>query len=332
MKQSLKQALPPSLLNPITKLKWDFIITLHKTTRKLGAFFSTVFQRLMGKLGYNVSRKSDYYSPLPALDHLKMTYGRWNRPSTLTGIQYDLAAMKERLQSLLARYGDEFATFPPFTQLRKVYGPGYTMPDALTLYSVLRQLKPKRYIEVGSGLSTYYSSLAAEKNAAEDHPLQMTCVEPHPYAKLYSLPGIQILPKEVQDVELSFFQQLEAGDVLFIDSTHVLNIDGDVPYLYLEALPNLKPGVAIHIHDVPFPYNIPYPAKRWVFEQTWPIFWNEAMVLQAFLCFNTQFEITLSLPLIRHFDEAFLKQVVPNYQTVEQKPNTFSSIWLKRIT
>lgn len=282
-------------------------------------------------MGYSVSRKSDYYSPLPSLDRLKKTYERWHRPSALAGIEYDLETMKKELQTLLSRYYGEFSMFPAFEQLRKKFGPGFTPADALMLYMMNRQLKPKRYIEVGSGLSTYYCNLAAEKNASEGYPLQMTCIEPHPYKKLFTLPGIQVIPKEVQDVELSSFQQLEAGDVLFIDSTHVLSIDGDVPYLYLEVLPSLKVGVTIHIHDVPFPYNIPYPPKLWIFGQTWPMFWNEAMVLQAFLCFNNQFEITMSMPLIRYFDEPFLKQTIPNYETVEQTPNTFSSIWLKRM-
>jgi predicted O-methyltransferase YrrM len=331
MKSAIKKAIPPTLLNHITKLKWDFIARFRKRMRKIGAVFASAFQRMMRRIGYTVARKSDYYSPLPALDLLEKTYARWNRPSALTGITYDLEAMKTELRGLLARYADEFAAFPPFAQLRKVYGPGYTPLDALTLYMMMRRLQPKRYIEVGSGLSTYYSSLAAAKNADAGHPLQMTCIEPHPYEKLYSLPGVQVIPKEVQDVELSLFQQLEAGDVLFIDSTHVLNIDGDVPYLYLEVLPSLEPGVTIHIHDVPFPYNIPYPPELWVFGQTWPVFWNEAMLLQAFLAFNKQFEIVMSLPLIRHFDEPFLKQVIPNYETVEQNPNTFSSIWLKRM-
>ena len=53
--------------------------------------------------------------------------------------------------------------------------------------------------------------------------------------------------------------------MLFIDSSHVLKIDGDVPFLYLEVLPRLNQASCIHIHDVPFPYNVPYPARLWVF-------------------------------------------------------------------
>ena len=60
------------------------------------------------------------------------------------------------------------------------------------------------------------------------------------------------------------------------------------------------------------------------------MFWNEAMVLQALLSGNDGFEVLLSTPMIRHFDESFLKQRIPIYETIEENPNAFSSIWLKR--
>ena len=70
--------------------------------------------------------------------------------------------MKTELSGLLSRYLEEFTAIPPYEQLEQVgYGPGYTAVDALTLYMMIRHLKPKRYVEVGSGLSTYYCSLAA---------------------------------------------------------------------------------------------------------------------------------------------------------------------------
>ena len=196
---------------------------------------------------------------------------------------------------------------------------------------MVRQLKPRRYVEVGSGLSTYYCSLAAKKNSEECHPLEIICIEPHPFEKLRTILGIQVLAKEVQDVDVSRFQQLQENDILFIDSSHIVRIDGDVPYLYLEVLPILNPGVVIHIHDIPFPYNIPYPPGLWVLGQGWPMFWNEAMMLQAFLCFNDKFKITMSTPLIRYHDEEFLRSRLPFYESLDQNPNTFSSIWLKKV-
>jgi hypothetical protein len=101
----------------------------------------------------------------------------------------------------------------------------------------------------------------------------------------------------------------------------------------LELLPRLQRGVHVHIHDMPFPYNTPYPADFWVFnkKKSWPMLWNEAMMVQAFLSFNRAFRIKLSLPYLRHHDEAFLKSKIPNYRGINEEPNTFSSLWLEKV-
>lgn len=318
MKSFLQRILPAPLWNILK----DGRRLYTRTLRGVFEFF-----------GFTVALKSDYYSPLPAVSQLKQTATRWNKPSAFKGISYDVEAMENTFSSLLTDYSDEFAALPPFKELiNRGFGPGFTAVDGLTLYLMIRHLKPNRYIEVGSGLSTYYCSLACDQNAREGHPIQITCIEPYPYPKLYSIPGIQINATEVQDVEIATFQQLQANDILFIDSSHILKIGGDVAFLCLEVLPALNPGVVIHIHDVPFPYNIPYPPEKWIFQndQPWPYFWNEAMVLQAFLAFNDQFEIIMATPLIRYHDEAFLQKHIPFYETVEQNPNTFSSVWLRR--
>ncbi|MBA2334162.1 MAG: class I SAM-dependent methyltransferase [Pyrinomonadaceae bacterium] len=290
-----------------------------------------VLSKTLGLIGYNISRQKDYYSPLPTASHLKKNIGRWYRPSELSGVKYDLVEMKELLTTLLSRYLDEFLEIPPYRELQdQGFGLGYTPVDALTLFLMIRHIKPARYIEVGSGLSTYYCSLAAKKNAEEGFPVKITCIEPYPFEKLYSITGIEILAKEVQNVEPAFFDQLQENDVFFIDSSHSLRVDSDVAYLYLEILPKLKNGVFIHVHDISFPYNIPYPPEFWILDKAEPMFWNEAMVLQALLSGNDSFEMLLSTPLIRFFEEDFLQKNIPIYETVEQNPNAFSSMWLKR--
>ncbi len=290
-------------------------------------------QKYMELAGYTVAQREDYYSPMSSVSELRSTFGRWNRPSRLKGVKYDLDSMKRDLSGLLSKYLDEFLQFPPYGELvKKGFGPGYTAVDALTLYMMIRHIKPKRYLEVGSGLSTYYCSLAAAKNASEGNPVRITCIEPYPFQNLHTIPDIELIVKKVQEVDVALFEELQENDVFFIDSSHVLKIDGDVPFLYLEALPALKAGVNIHIHDVPFPYNIPYPPQLWVFGRDWPMLWNEAMVVQAFLCFNNDFKIVMSTPLIRGSDEAFLRSRIPFYETIEQNPNTFSSLWLKRVS
>jgi predicted O-methyltransferase YrrM len=317
MNTTLKMIVPGRLWNTLERIK--------KTSTR--TCLSAV-----NRIGLNFTRTSDYYSPLPVVSELRKNSARWYKPSQLAGLHYDLEAMRHLLSDLVSRYAAEYQQIPPYAEMIKQgFGPGYTALDAMILYFMLRYLKPRSYLEVGSGLSTYYATLAAQRNAKEGVPLRITCIEPHPYAALRRLPNTEKIQRSVQDVALTAFEQLGAGDVLFIDSSHVLKIDGDVPYLYLEVLPRLQKGVFIHIHDVPFPYNVPYPPELWIFQAGWPKFWNEAMLLQAFLCFNDVFKIVLSTPLLRYFDETFLQTRLPNYEPVSRNPNTFSSIWIEKI-
>jgi predicted O-methyltransferase YrrM len=282
---------------------------------------------------YNVSRSRDYYSPLPVVSKLRENTHRWFRPSELVGLQFDLEGMKQLLLHLQAEYAAEFNLLPDYSKNQKrQFGPGFPAIDAMLLYFMMRHLKPRRLVEVGSGLSTYYCSVAAKRNREEGRPLAMTCIDPDPYEALYRIPFVSIIKKEVQDVEFSTFQELDSGDVLFIDSTHIVKIDGDVPYLYLEVLPRLKKGTFIHLHDVPFPYNVPYPPQLWIFERLWPVFWNEAMLLQAFLSYNDAYETVMSVPLLRYYKEEFLRQEISRYVELAQlNEDVCSSIWIHKV-
>lgn len=306
----------------------DPLWTILKGCKRVGI---RSVQKSLRIVGLNSALTSDYYSPLPSVDELAATESQWNKPSPLHGICYDLDAMERRLQKWAASSFIEWLELPPYAQARRAgFGPGYPQVDALILYSMLRELKPSRYLEVGSGLSTYYTSLAAARNGAEGAHLQMECIEPFPYQGLQSIPEIRLQVKKVQEVPVAEFQKLGAGDLLFIDSSHALKIGSDVAFLLLEVLPILQPGVIIHIHDIPFPFNIPYPARFWIFERNWPILWNEAMAVQAFLAFNSSFRIEFSAPLLRHFRESALEKYIPSYPKDLNDDNCFSSLWLVR--
>lgn len=288
---------------------------------------------LFAFLGFNVVKHGDYYSTLPVLEEIERTRPRWDRPSDLPGVTVDMAAMKKRLDQLSHSWERDFiaGSGDYLANTQAGFGPGYPAFDARTLYYMLREHKPRRYLEVGSGLSTYYATLARKRNAAEGAPLKITCVEPYPFPALSSLDDFELVKGFVQDVPVTTFEELEAGDVLFIDSSHSLKIDSDVAYLFLEVLPRVRPGVFVHIHDVPFPFNVPYPADTWLFGERWPVYWNEAMVVQTFLAFNTSFEVLLSTPMIRHSDEQFLIDQFPDYVPVSEDPNPPSSLWLRRV-
>lgn len=162
--------------------------------------------------------------------------------------------------------------------------------------------------------------------------MSITCVEPYPYDALRTIDGVELIEDFVQNVPVARFAELEAGDVLFIDSSHAFKIDSDVAYLLLEVLPQVKPGVIVHIHDVHFPYNGPFPADFWLFGERWPVYWNEAMAVQTFLAFNSAFDIELSTPMLRHHDEAFLTRRFSDYTPLAQDPNPPSSLWLRRTS
>lgn len=321
IKKLFKTILPGGLLRGVYRIKRGLV----KFMRRGFEFF-----------GLRVVRSKDYYSPLPSEFELSVKRGRWDKPSSLAGVCYDVERYKGLLSRLTGDYGVELGDLGEYgANVEKSFGPGYPELDAAVLYMMIRDLRPRRYLEVGSGLSTYYCSLAARKNGEQGDKVDMTCIEPFPYECLGGIEGIEIVERPVQDVEWERFESLGENDVLFIDSSHVLKIGGDVAYLYLEILPRLKRGVVIHVHDVPFPYNTPYPADKWVLCEgrdcsEWPRFWNEAMVLQALLAFNTSFEIVLSTPLIRYHDEGFLAATFAGYKPVDVEPNTFSSIWLRK--
>jgi predicted O-methyltransferase YrrM len=251
----------------------------------------------------------------------------------MAGVSYDLDAMRSLLASLAAEHGGELAELPPYEEAKRLgYGPGFTRLDATLLYLVLRDLRPRRVIEVGSGLSTWYAVQALERNRADGVPAKITCIDPYSGDRVRGLPGVEVLRREVQDVAPEYFEALGAGDVLFIDSTHVVRIDGDVPHLYLEVLPRLRPGVVVHSHDIHFPYNVPHPAEEYVFGAKWPMLWTEAMLLQAFLALNDEFELLLAPPLLRHHDEAFLEATMPGYRPVvpHDYDTHFGSVWYRR--
>ena len=121
---------------------------------------------------------------------------------------------------------------------------------------MIRQFHPRRIIEIGAGHSTLLSAQALRENARlGEGGGELISIEPYPNNVLQrGVPGLtELIQSEVQRVPLERFAALEANDILFIDSSHVVQIDSDVNYEFLEILPRLKAGVILHIHDIYLP-------------------------------------------------------------------------------
>jgi hypothetical protein len=150
----------------------------------------------------------------------------------------------------------------------------FSYSDAISLFGMLLELRPRHLIEVGSG---YSSCVSMDTNDLFlNRSMQMKFIEPFPQ-RLFS-----ILPPEdsyrgcvervrLQKVPLEWFTTLEAGDILFIDSSHVGKLGSDVNHYFFRIFPPLASGVYVHMHDVFYPFEYP---SSWILEQNRS--WNEA--------------------------------------------------------
>lgn len=125
--------------------------------------------------------------------------------------------------------------------------------DSVAIYGFISENKPVRYYEIGSGNSTKFA-----KQAIKDYKLQtrILSIDPNPRAEIDSICD-QVVRKPLEEVNLNIFEDLEAGDVLFIDNSHRSFMNSDVTVVFLEILPRLKPGVFVEFHDIYLPFDYP---------------------------------------------------------------------------
>jgi hypothetical protein len=159
---------------------------------------------------------------------------------------------------------------------------------------------------------------------AEDssYSCEYVVVDPFPSRAIRRLPGIACIAKRVEQMPLETFTELGSGDILFIDSTHVLKLGSDVQFEYLEILPRLRPGVVVHVHDIFLPAEYP---REWLYGGR---YWSEQYLLQAFLAFNSAFQVLWSGAVMhRHRPEA-LMAAFPSYDAASLGPGSF---WMRRL-
>jgi len=265
------------------------------------------------KHGFHVT-PVHFYEPIPDTQSLPETL--WSQPSELVGIDMNDSIQLELLRSHFTKLRDEYNNLPvepPPGQKRPFRG-----VDALVAYCMIRHFQPELIVEVGSG----WSSLVLGQVAAKNKNSTLICIDPFPSDVLRKgFPGLRsLIEKKIQDIDLEFFSQLDSGDVLFIDSSHTVKIGGDVNYLFLEVLPRLRPGVIVHVHDIflPFEYR-----RDWVLDEF--RFWTEQYILQAFLTFNSQFEVLLANSYLNHYHQQHLKAAFPGLSSWAG-----GSFWMRR--
>ena len=236
-------------------------------------FLAQSHPEVSDRWGYHI-RPIHYYEPIPDFQSITKEQLERRREFQSVDFRWD---DQLRLLSELASYRKEFGD----TDFENDYFAGF---DAAVYYSLIRHLRPKRVIEIGGGYSTQIADKALARNANDG---ELTCIEPHPGDRLNG--HIKLIQKRVEEIDVDFFLQLEANDILFIDSSHTVKFGSDVCYEFLEVLPIIKPGVWVHVHDIFFPHD--YPVE-WILKRRLAL--NEQYLLEAFLSFNREFQVALA--------------------------------------
>ena len=312
------------------------VYRLSKWLLKENAYNGGIIKELIGHpsilealANYHVLKKH-YYLPIPEDSDLV-----YEQKSQLVGIEMNDKEQFAFIESVVNKYKDEFSRFPIHKSDNEtatdfvLINEGFMAIDGNVYYSLVRHLKPKHIIEIGSGESTKLVNHAIKKNMAEgNRQSRLTCIEPYPlsYLRDANLLLTELKVAKVQEIPFSFFESLEAGDILFIDSTHALKSGGDVWYEYCEILPRLKSGVYVHIHDI----SLPKPYPRVYFENK--TYWNEQYLLQAFLTYNSKFEVVWAGNyLLEKYQEKMLQYFQPEYDIMRKSyPSSEpSSVWIR---
>jgi len=293
----------------------------------LGRMLSKSFS-VWETLGIHVT-PNYFESPIPNTRCL--TEETWRKRTSLTGIDMREEEQVKLLEEFERTYKAEYERFPRSRTARSdeyyIDNGFFEAVDGETLYCMVRHFKPKRVYEVGSGNSTLVTARALIENQKNDGPLgRLIAFEPSPDKNLQKgFPGLsRLVVSKVEDVPLNVFQELEENDILFLDSSHVVRIGGDVQYEFLEILPNLKPGVIVHVHDIflpaEYPKNLAMRQRR---------FFSEQYLLQAFLTFNCKFQVLWASSFMHLTHPDLLERAFDSYSRESRWPGSF---WMRRTT
>lgn len=266
-----------------------------------------------------------FYSPIVDTALVAPLFGSGAPPQAPAAIGIDAAVQLATWEQLLPYlqtqpFGDEKTP-----GLRYFFNnPAFAHADGAVLHAMLRSQRPRRLVEVGSG---YSSACAIDTiDLFLGGEVELTFIEPYPQLleeliEPQRLSRCTVVPHRVQEADPRIFEALEPGDILFIDSTHVMKTGSDVCHELFGILPRLKPGVRIHLHDIFWPFE--YPAT-WVLQENRS--WNELYGLRAFLMYNQAFRIEF---FSDYFFQHFPSRIEAEFPTMLK--HSGGSLWLRKM-
>jgi predicted O-methyltransferase YrrM len=238
-------------------------------------------------------KSGHYYSVIPSLDEIKKREKEiFSKDDILPGIELNHTRQIQLLEKFSFLSSEK--KFSNQDSIRfNIENDSFSHDDAPILHYMLRYLKPKRVIEIGSGNSSAVmldtSDLFLEHLNIDFTFIDLNLGSLRTKLQEQDYKNVKLIEAPIQSVDLAIFKDLQENDLLFIDSSHVSKIGSDLNTIIFKILPLINSGVHIHFHDIRFPFDY---QKELVYNK---VFWNEAYILRSFLMYNNQFEITFWL-------------------------------------
>lgn len=320
------------------KLKWRIQSTIARVLSRIlpsSLMQSKRFFHLWETKGYHVT-PVHFYEPVP--DSRDFAPDIFERESALTGIEMNQDEQISLLNEFCFDYKQEYCNFGygSSESIEDFYfeNEQFETVDAEILYCMVRHFKPKNIIEIGSGFSTRITAAAIRQNSAENsyYTCNFVCVEPYRKDLIDKIPEVtKIIPSRVESLPIDTFKILDENDILFIDSSHIINVYNDVCFEYLDVFPILNKGVLVHVHDIVLPQQY---CEYWYDAK---FFWNEQYLLQAFLSFNKSFKILWAGNLMHLKHSNRLANAFPSYLRFKNSSDSrrqkqgHKSFWIQRV-
>jgi predicted O-methyltransferase YrrM len=282
-----------------------------------------LLNRALGAVGFEIRSTSPKRSEQAHWETLRQS-GHWSTPQYSEGIAFNQEAFRDFLKSVCRPYQADYIRLPengdPASTRFYLNNPGFNDVDAQVLYSIIRSFRPQQIVEAGSGFSTMLMRQAIEDGGLTT---KMLCVDPMPRASIDRIAD-EHRAERIEDLPIDeIVAKLSANDILFIDSSHTVQIAGDIPFLLLRVLPRLAPGTLVQVHDVFLPFEVP---ERYIISGN--LNWAEQYMVHALLYGSHEFEILFASRYVWEYMKSDVQTNFPGaWPRHGQVP---SSLWLRK--
>jgi hypothetical protein len=260
-----------------------------------------------------------YYSPIPSNEDINFSMAL-SQVTRIGEIDLNRISQINLRNLLLDKYNLTIYSLINDATNFELKNTWFSGSDAITSSLLLQHLKPKRILEIGSGYST---ALISDLNLKFfSNLIEFTTVDPNAErVKLLNL-NVNLISRKVQNLGIEHFSRLQTGDILFIDSSHVIKAGSDLAYLFFEVFPILNVGVKIHFHDIFYPFEYP---ENWLKSG---VAFNEIYGLRLFLQNSINYQIYYWNDFLEKTDRDWFEKNMP--LCLESRFPT-GGIWIEKI-